>query len=134
MPDYFTNHRIHEALDGRPIAGGNGYHADISLDDADVIVTDQDALASALTSSADVIGIEGHTRIDLSGRDYELADQTIVSDRGIDGSPGALLYTTDQGAESLNLDAPLAGKPLVDEERRRGLRIALRPLESQNDQ
>ncbi|KYH25018.1 hypothetical protein HAPAU_28390 [Halalkalicoccus paucihalophilus] len=34
----------------------------------------------------------------------------------------------------VNLDAPLAGKPLVDAERRRGLRIALRPLESQNDQ
>ncbi|ADJ13895.1 hypothetical protein [Halalkalicoccus jeotgali] len=113
MPDYFTNQRIQEALHDRPIAGGTGYHADISLDDADVIVDDQDAFVSALNSTADVIGIEGHTRIDLSGRDYELADQTIISDRGDDGSPGALLYTSDRGADSPAWDGGSNGRGVI---------------------
>ncbi|ADJ13960.1 hypothetical protein [Halalkalicoccus jeotgali] len=113
MPEYYTNQRIQEALHDRPIAGGTGYHADISLDDADVIVDDQDALVSALNSTADVIGIEGHTRIDLSGRDYELADQTIISDRGDDGSPGALLYTSDRGADSPAWDGGSNGRGVI---------------------
>lgn len=98
--DPFTNERILDCLGDCDVAGGVGHEADITLADADVVVADRDSLIDALDSSAAVIGIEGPTRIDLSGRDYAISDQTIVSDRGVEGSPGALLYTTDHGDES----------------------------------
>lgn len=110
---YFTNQRILKYLEGRDIAGGVGHRADINLEDADIVVENRDSLVDALNSSVDVIGIEGHTRIDLSGRDYALSNQTIVSDRGVDDSPGALLYTTDHGDDSPAWDGGSNGRGLI---------------------
>ncbi|MFC6905840.1 hypothetical protein [Halalkalicoccus tibetensis] len=111
--DYFTNEQMLDCLHGREIAGGNGYESDIGLNDADTIVEDQDSLLDALDSDADVIGIDGDTEIDLSGEDYELTDQTIVSDRGVDGSSGALLYTTDHGEDSPAWDGGSTGRGVI---------------------
>lgn len=113
MNEYYTDEHIRDCLRGRPIGGGEGYTADVRLADADVVVEDRDGLLSALSSSADVIGIPGHARIDLSGRDYTLRDTTLVSDRGIDGSPGALLYTTDHGESSPAWDGGSNGRGLI---------------------
>ena len=113
MPDYFTNERILECLEGRDIAGGVGHRADISLEAADVVVEDRDSLVDALDSGIAVIGIEGHARIDLSGRDYALTDQTIVSDRGVNNSPGALLYSDDHGDDSPAWDGGSNARGLI---------------------
>ncbi|WP_122090715.1 hypothetical protein [Halalkalicoccus subterraneus] len=113
MAQYFTNDRVLECLEGRPIGGGVGHHADIGLADADVTVETRSAFFDALNSSADVIGIPGTARIDLSGEDLTLSGQTIVSDRGIDGSPGALLYTTDHGHDSPAWDGGSNGRGLI---------------------
>lgn len=108
----FTNEYILRCLRGSEIAGGIGYWTDIDLRDADVMVEDRDSLIDALDSNVDVIGIEGDARIDLSGRDYTLSNQTIISDRGINGSSGALLYTTDHGDNSPAWDGGSNGRGL----------------------
>ncbi|WP_122091143.1 hypothetical protein [Halalkalicoccus subterraneus] len=113
MPQYFTNDRVLECLEGRPIGGGVGHRANIGLADADVTVESTGAFFDALDSSADVIGVPGHVQIDLSGRDLTLSGQTIVSNRGIDGSPGALLYTTDHGEDSPAWDGGSNGRGLI---------------------
>lgn len=113
MPEYFTNERVLECLHGREIGGGVGHHADIGLADADVVVTSSSGFFDALDSSTDVIGIPGSARIDLSGRDFTLSGQTIVSDRGVDGSPGALLYTTDHGQDSPAWDGGSTGRGVM---------------------
>ncbi|WP_245998706.1 hypothetical protein [Halalkalicoccus subterraneus] len=105
--------RILESLEGHQIGGGVGHRADISLEDADVTVESTGAFFDALDSSADVIGVPGTAQIDLSGRDFTLSGQMIVSDRGIDGSPGALLYTTDHGADSPAWDGGSSGRGLI---------------------
>ncbi|MFC6906414.1 hypothetical protein [Halalkalicoccus tibetensis] len=113
MTEYFTNERILECLEGREIAGGEGHRSDIGLADADAIVESRSEFFSAVGSSADVIGIPGNVRIDLSGRDFTLSGQTIVSDRGVDGSAGALLYTTDHGSDSPAWDGGSSGRGVI---------------------
>lgn len=113
MTEYYTNERILECLEGREIGGGVGYTADIGLADADVVVESRSELVSALDGSADVIGIPGNVRIDLSGADYTLSGQTIVSDRGVDGSLGGMLYTTDHGDSSPAWDGGSGGRGFI---------------------
>lgn len=113
MPEYYTDEHIRTCLRGTEIAGGEGYVSDLRLADADVIVDDRSSLLSALGSSAEIIGIKGSARIDLSGQDYSLSGQTLVSDRGIDGSLGALLYTTDHGESSPAWDGGSNGRGVI---------------------
>ncbi|MDL5363324.1 hypothetical protein [Halalkalicoccus sp. NIPERK01] len=113
MTQYFTNERVLECLEGREIGGGVGHRADVGLADADVIVESRSEFFAALGSSADVIGIPGNARIDLSGRDFTIRGQTIVSDRGVDGSTGALLYTTDHGKDSPAWDGGSSGRGVI---------------------
>ncbi len=113
MPEYYTNERVQECLQDTEIGGGEGHTSDIGLADADVIVDDRSGLLSALDGSAEIIGVEGTARIDLSGRDFTLRDKTIVSDRGQDGSPGGLLYTTDHGEDSPVFDGGSDGRGLI---------------------
>lgn len=113
MPDYFTNERVRECLRGRTLAGGEGHTADVGLSDADVVATSRGEFFSALDSSADVIGIPGNVWIDLSGRDFTLSGQTIVSDRGVEGSLGALLFTTDHGEDSPAWDGGSNGRGVM---------------------
>lgn len=98
--DYYTSEYILKSLEGEVIGGGEGYTANIDLTDADVVVNDRSGLLSAINDGVEVVGIEGTAQIDLSGQDINLDGQTLVSDRGVDGSPGALVYTTDHGEES----------------------------------
>lgn len=126
MTEYYTNEHILDCLDGHEIGGGVGYTADIGLADADVLVESRSELVSALESSADVIGVPGNGRIDLSGDDYTLSNQTIVSDRGVDDSLGGLLYTTDHGDSSSAWDGGSTGRGVVHmrgDSRLSGLRI-----------
>lgn len=111
--DYFTNEQVLNCLRGRDIAGGKGHKTDLSLEDADIMVEDRDSLTDALSSDVDVIGIPGDTEIDLSGDDYELSNQTLVSDRGTNGSEGALLYTTDHGDDSPAWDGGSNGRGVI---------------------
>ncbi|MFC6905836.1 hypothetical protein [Halalkalicoccus tibetensis] len=113
MTQYFTNERILECLEDRVLAGGNGYRSDVRLEDADVIVENRSAFLDAVDSSADVIGIPGNIQINLSGQDFTLSGQTIVSDRGVDGSAGALLYTTDRGESSPAWDGGSNGRGVL---------------------
>lgn len=126
MVPYFTNERILECLEGRVLGGGIGYHADIGLEDADVVVEDRSAFLDAVGSSAEVIGVPGNVQIDLSGQDFTLSGQTIVSDRGVNGSVGALLYTTDHGEDSPAWDGGSNGRGVItmeDDSRLSGVRL-----------
>ncbi len=113
MTDYFTNERVLDCLRGRTLAGGEGHTADIGIEDADIVVDTQRDLLDAIDGSAEIIGVPGHARIDLSGRDFTLSGQTIVSDRGVDGSRGALLYTTDHGENSPAWDGGSNGRGVI---------------------
>lgn len=110
---YFTNDEILEQLRNYEIAGGKGYQADVSLEDADTVVADRDSLIDALEGEATTIGIEGDSEIDLSGDDLVLSGQTIVSDRGEGDSEGALLYTTDHGEDSSAWDGGTNSRGLI---------------------
>lgn len=100
---------IREALQHSPIAGGRAYqhalgdtapHDRITVADCDVIVRGRDEFLSALSSSHDSIGIPGDESIDLTGESFRTHGKDIVSDRGVGGSDGALLYTRDKGINS----------------------------------
>lgn len=77
----------------------------ITRDDADVIVSSVDDLDDSV-SSGTIIWIEGDARIDLGSRRWEFgADNvTIASDRSLNGSDGALLYTDDRVSGQFRID------------------------------
>ena len=96
----FSNAQVLEALRGTEIAGGEGYqdHDIRGPGDADVTVRSASALRSHAGDSGKVIWIPGDERIELS-RSFTVR-ATIASDRGIDGSDGALIYTNVHGSNS----------------------------------
>jgi hypothetical protein len=112
MEEYYTDERVRDCLHGRTVGGGEGYRSEIRLSDADVVVDDRSSFFDALEGSAEVVGIAPHARIDLSGRDFTLR-KTLVSDRGVDGSPGGLLYTTDHGDSSPAWDGGSSGRGVI---------------------
>jgi hypothetical protein len=82
---------------GNPVGGGKGYTGIISERDNGVkyIVSTKDQLIGALNNaqSGEIIFVKGDSVIDLTDT-YQLtipAGVTLASDRGLDGSPGALL-------------------------------------------
>ncbi len=85
---------------GNPIGGGTGYTRIISETDADVTysVSTRDQLLSALKSAqpGEVVFVKGSSVIDMTGTpDTVIPDAvTLASDRGINGSPGALIQYT----------------------------------------
>lgn len=109
----YRNPEILRALAGTSVGGGIGALTDVHPSDADVTVATREELLDALDGSAAVIAIDGDARIDLSGRDYILDGQTLVSDRGLGGSPGALLFTTDHGSSSPAWDGGSNGRGLI---------------------
>lgn len=83
------------------IGGGPAYGNIVKIGDANTVVTDADALVTAVdnASSGDTIFIPGSNEINLSGYvnigpASGVTNVTIASDRGHNGSPGALLYDT----------------------------------------
>ncbi|MCK5944598.1 MAG: right-handed parallel beta-helix repeat-containing protein [Planctomycetes bacterium] len=91
--------------DGDPLGGGPGYR-DIRTA-GDHRVTDKDSLLRALRAAkpGDVVFVDGAASIDLTGEQRLAipAGVTLASDRGRDGSPGALLFSTE--------DRPTPTKP-----------------------
>lgn len=82
-----------------PLGGGPGYEHAVTESDATTVVTTRSAFEDALNTAnaGDVIFIPGSEVIDLGSTDYTLPDGvTIASDRGVDGSPGALISSDPQ--------------------------------------
>ncbi|MDD3927621.1 MAG: LamG domain-containing protein [bacterium] len=83
---------------GNPIGGGNGYNSIINEQDADYSVSTKSELLYALANaiSGDIVYIGGTAQIDLTGYEdiWIAGGVTLASDRGRNGSSGALLYTT----------------------------------------
>lgn len=88
------------------VGGGPGYANVVPQSAADAVVQSRreldDALAAANTG--DIVYVPGGTSIDLGDQEYSIDDGvTLASDRGIDGSPGALLFTDAEPDELLTL-------------------------------
>ena len=112
------------AADGRgPIGGGDGYRA--GLRGGDHVVRDLEQLLAALAAAepGEVVFVPGEVTLDLTGvvkvegLVLELrAGVTLASDRGCEGSPGALLFSDE-----------LLTRPLIrvtgDDARVTGLRL-----------
>lgn len=89
--------------------GGEGYGNLVTADDADYHVSTHDGLRDALSaaSSGEVVFVDGDAEIyspSKSERYHVPAGVTLASDRGVNGSDGALLHTDAQysyGAEGL---------------------------------
>ena len=80
------------------IGGGDGYSNVVSESEATTVVSTRSELENALwsASNGDVVYVDGNAEIDLTGAQIEIEDGvTLASDRGIDGSSGALLYVDD---------------------------------------
>lgn len=78
--------------------GGNGYPRGIPAGDADYYVSTLDELiaASVDASSGDVVFVDGDAEIYMGSERAVFDDGvTVASDRGVDGSKGALLHTDD---------------------------------------
>jgi hypothetical protein len=92
---------------GPAIGGGSGYGNTVTQSDADSVVRTRseldDALASA--SAGEIVFVPGGEQISLGDRRYNIPDGvTLASDRGVNGSSGALLYTDSEPWKLLTID------------------------------
>lgn len=102
--------------DAPAIGGGEGYEEIVTQDAADTVVSTQDELSTALSgaSSGDVVFIESSAEINMDNTSLTVpAGVTVASDRGEDGSAGALLQTS-RGNEpgqlfQMNADSRITG-------------------------
>lgn len=83
------------------IGGGAAYGNVVTIGDADTVVSGVDGLVDAVNnaSSGETIFVPGSNELNLSGHvnigpPSGATDVTVASDRGYDGSDGALLYDT----------------------------------------
>ncbi len=86
------------ASDGPAIGGGEGYGNAVPESAADVVASTKAELNDALlsASSGDVVYVDGDARIDMGDSAFTVpSGVTLASDRGVDGSSGALLQTSD---------------------------------------
>jgi hypothetical protein len=82
--------------DGVAMGGGSGYDSILTSADADYVVQSADGIQDALgsASSGDVVFVAGDGVIDTGSRSMDVpSGVTLASNRGLDGAPGALLYT-----------------------------------------
>lgn len=107
----YSDEQIRERLQYSEIAGGEKYVSDLpeddipTKDDADYVVEAGDGAEEFFTATNNandvegggVVYVEGDAEIDFSGASGLISDCTVVSDKGRNGSDGALLYTTDHG-------------------------------------
>jgi len=87
-----------ENPDGVALGGGPGYENIVTESEADYVVSNASDLESALrsASSGDVVFVPGNARIDTGGRSMDVPrGVTLASNRGLDGSSGALLHTEE---------------------------------------
>ena len=87
-----------ETSEDGPIGGGDGYADVVTESDATTVVSSASELASALgsASSGDVVFVDPSAEIDITNTTgVGISDGvTLASNRGVNGSSGALLYTT----------------------------------------
>jgi len=86
-----------------PVGGGAGYGDAVTEADADTVVSSSGDLADALDAAAagDVVFVPGDATLELGDESYPIPSRvTLASDRGVDGSSGALL-TTDAEPDDL---------------------------------
>jgi hypothetical protein len=92
---------------GPVIGGGPGYGNTVTESDADTVVRSRSELDDALGSATagDVVFVPGGEQISLGGQRYDIPDGvTLASDRGVDGSSGALLYTDAEPWKLVTID------------------------------
>ena len=107
----FTDAQVRRVIADTEIGGGAGYETDISGPaDANVTVTSRAGLERHCGDAGKVIWIPGDVQIELTSTLAVRA--TIASDRGIDGSDGALIYTTQRGKTSAAWDGGI-GRGLI---------------------
>lgn len=105
------NHPVSDALSSYPgVGGGDGYDPSaftqpgwatgsrVTASDADYVVRTGSELENAIesTSGGEVIWVPGDAHVDVTGLRYltPAANVTVASDRGLNGSEGALLEST----------------------------------------
>lgn len=101
---------IKDALELSPVAGGRAYQRYLELTDpehrvteadCDVTVRTTDEFLKAVSGTAHrKIWIPGDSSLNFAGETFRATNKVIASDKGIGGSNGALLYTTDKGINS----------------------------------
>jgi hypothetical protein len=95
-----------EQITGNPIGGGAGYSNTNTITDAAYVVKDLNELITALQNAeaGDVVFIPGDKQIDLTslaGNSILIPEGvTLASDRGLNGSLGALLFTNYLSGEA----------------------------------
>ncbi|MFC1479463.1 PKD domain-containing protein [Planctomycetota bacterium] len=84
---------------GDPIGGGKGYRRIIASSEATVVVSTKAEILNALASAAagDIVFVDNSAEIDLTNERSIIipAGVTLASDRGLAGSNGGLVYTTE---------------------------------------
>lgn len=101
---------IKDALSLSPVAGGQAYQRYLELADPSHRVTEADCDVTVRTTEAFLeavsgteprkIWVPGNAAINFAGETFRATNKVIASDKGIGGSNGALLYTTDKGIDS----------------------------------
>jgi len=89
-----------------PIGGGPAYDDAVTEADADAVATSLDDLVDALEGAAagDVVFLAGDATVDLGEETISVpARVTLASNRGVDGSAGALLATESEPADLVRL-------------------------------
>ncbi|WP_227133054.1 hypothetical protein [Halorubellus salinus] len=89
-----------------PIGGGAGYDRTVTRDDANIVARTKSELEDGLSaaSSGEVVFVPGSEEIDVGWGDIDIpSGVTLASNRGVDGSPGALLYTDDDADDTFYL-------------------------------
>lgn len=91
--------------EGSALGGGAGYDNILTEADADYVASSRSELGDALSSasSGEVVFVESDAEISMNNASFDVSSGvTLASDRGNDGSDGALLYT-ERGSEPSQL-------------------------------
>jgi len=83
---------------GVAMGGGSGYGNIVTRDDADAVAQNATELSNVLSSasSGDIVFVPGDVTIDTGGRSMDVpSGVTLASNRGENGSDGALLHTDE---------------------------------------
>lgn len=103
----YTDSQIRKQLANNQIGGGQPYLDTLSASrqiteaDCDITVSTSSGFwNAALGSTHNSIWIADNAVINISGNSGTIVDKTIAGDRGVNGSDGPLLYSTDKGENS----------------------------------
>lgn len=99
---FYWTRDILQQLTGHPIGGGVGYDGFLRRGSRSDwrVVSNTSQWRSALNSNDRHIWIADGASIDISGQSYRIHNKVIAGNRGINGSPGPLVYSRDRGRNS----------------------------------